>query len=31
MDLQYEFISEETGERREMLLPMDLGFFFVQS
>ena len=31
MDLQYEFISEETGERREMLLPMDLGFFWPQS
>jgi len=31
MDLTYEFISEETGERREMLLPMDLGFFWPQS
>ena len=31
MDLTYEFYSEETGERREMLLPMDLGFFWPQS
>ena len=31
VDLTYEFISEETGERREMLLPMDLGFFWPQS
>ena len=31
MDLTYEFISEETGERRDMLLPMDLGFFWPQS
>ena len=31
VDLTYEFISEETGERRDMLLPMDLGFFWPQS
>ena len=31
MDLTYEFYSEESGERREMLLPMDLGFFWPQS
>jgi len=31
MDLTYEFISEETGERREMLLPMDVGFFWPKS
>ena len=31
MDLTYEFISKETGERRDMLLPMDLGFFWPQS
>jgi hypothetical protein len=31
MVLTYEFISEETGERRDMLLPMDLGFFWPQS
>jgi len=31
IDLTYEFVSEETGERREMLLPMDLGFFWPQS
>ena len=31
MDLTYEFISEETGERRDMLLPMGLGFFWPQS
>ena len=31
VDLNYEFISEETGERRDMLLPMDLGFFWPQS
>lgn len=31
LDLTYEFISEETGERREMLLPMDLGFFWPKS
>jgi len=31
VDLIYEFISEETGERREMLLPMDSGFFWPSS
>ena len=31
IDLTYEFISEETGERSEMLLPMDLGFFWPKS
>jgi hypothetical protein len=31
MVLTYEFISEETGERRDMLLPMGLGFFWPQS
>jgi hypothetical protein len=31
VDLSYEFISDETGERREMLLPMGLGFFWPQS
>jgi len=31
IDLQYEFVSEETGERREMLLPMDAGFFWPSS
>jgi len=28
VDLNWEFISEETGERREMLLPMDVTFFW---
>ena len=28
VDMTYEFISEETGEGREMLLPMDVGFFW---
>jgi len=31
IDLTYEFVSEETGERREMLLPMDAGFFWPSS
>lgn len=31
IDLTYEFVSEETGERREMLLPMDVGFFWPKS
>jgi len=31
IDLTWEFVSEETGERREMLLPMDTGFFWPQS
>lgn len=28
IDLTWEFISEETGERREMSLPIDLTFFW---
>ena len=28
VNMTYEFISEETGERRDMLLPMDVGFFW---
>jgi len=31
IDLFWEFVSEETGERREMLLPMDTSFFWPQS
>ena len=31
IDLNYEFISEETGERRSMLLPMEVGFFWPKS
>ena len=31
IDLTYEFISEESGERRDMLLPMDVGFFWPKS
>jgi len=31
IDLIYEFISEETGERRDMLLPMEVGFFWPKS
>ena len=31
VDLTYEFISDETGEGRDMLLPMGLGFFWPQS
>ena len=31
IDLTYEFVSEETGERRDMLLPMDASFFWPQS
>jgi len=31
IDLNYEFISEETGEGRDMLLPMDVGFFWPKS
>jgi len=31
IDLNYEFTSEETGERRDMLLPMDVGFFWPKS
>jgi hypothetical protein len=28
VDLTYEFISDETGERREISLPMDVSFFW---
>ena len=28
IDLTWEFISEETGERRDMLLPMEVTFFW---
>lgn len=28
IDLMYEFISDETGERREISLPMDVSFFW---
>ena len=28
VNMTHEFISEETGERRDMLLPMDVGFFW---
>lgn len=31
IDLAWEFVSEETGERREMLLPMDVTFFWPKS
>jgi hypothetical protein len=31
IDLKWEFVSEETGERREMLLPMDVTFFWPKS
>lgn len=31
IDLTWEFVSEETGERREMLLPMDVSFFWPKS
>ena len=31
IDLNWEFISEETGERREMILPMDASFFWPNS
>jgi hypothetical protein len=31
IDLTWEFVSEETGERREMLLPMDVTFFWPKS
>lgn len=31
IDLVWEFVSEETGERREMLLPMDVTFFWPKS
>jgi hypothetical protein len=29
--LMYEFVSEETGGRREMVLPMDVTFFWPKS
>jgi DNA-binding transcriptional regulator GbsR (MarR family) len=28
INLMYEFISDETGERREISLPMDVSFFW---
>ena len=28
IDLKFEFVSEETGEGREMILPMDVTFFW---
>ena len=31
INMTYEFISEETGERRDMLLPMDVSFFWPSS
>jgi hypothetical protein len=31
IDLTFEFISEETGERREMSMPMDTSFFWPES
>ena len=31
IDLTWEFVSDETGERRDMLLPMDVGFFWPKS
>ena len=31
VDLSYEFVSEETGERREMQLPIGVGFFWPSS
>ena len=31
IDLEWEFVSDETGERRNMLLPMDVGFFWPKS
>jgi hypothetical protein len=31
VDLMYEFVSEETGGRREMVLPMDTSFFWPKS
>jgi hypothetical protein len=31
IDLNWEFISEETGERRLMILPMDTSFFWPNS
>jgi hypothetical protein len=31
VDLMYEFVSEETGGRREMVLPMDVTFFWPKS
>ena len=31
IDLMFEFVSEETGERREMSMPMDTNFFWPES
>jgi len=31
IDLNWEFVSEETGERRVMILPMDTSFFWPNS
>ena len=31
IDLTYEFVSEETGERRGMMLPMGVTFFWPSS
>jgi len=31
INMTYEFISEETGERRDMQLPMDVSFFWPSS
>jgi hypothetical protein len=31
IDLTWEFVSDETGERRNMLLPMEAGFFWPKS
>ncbi len=31
IDLTYEFVSEETGERREIGLPLDITFFWPNS
>ncbi len=31
VDLMYEFVSEETGGRREMVFPMDTSFFWPKS
>jgi len=31
IDLTFEFVSDETGERREMSMPMDVTFFWPES
>ena len=31
INLMYDFISDETGERREMSLPMDVSFFWLST